>query len=315
MLRAPLARVQDCYTRATAANSQPRRTAAASTPSGESDSKSEERLGLELAPSDPFQKIVRNEGDEMSKAYSLLIVTAACLILALPAGARADGSYNGPGSSACGAGPFNGLYIGANIGYADADASQTTFGLEIDGDDSSFTGGAQLGYNRQCGNLLFGIETDINAVDLNSQAAYPGPVYTTSSIDWFGTLRGRLGYVHDDRLVVYVTGGLAYADLDHHLYDPTPPGGGPPFSQTDGGLETGWTVGGGIEWLRHANWSLRAEALYVDLGSQNHQYIISQTACGGFVCRSNTDWDDSFWVARLGLNYRFGPEPQAPPLK
>jgi outer membrane immunogenic protein len=116
--------------------------------------------------------------------------------------------------------------------------------------------------------------------------------------------------VYDDKLIVYATGGLAYANLDHNLFDPAPPFNLPPFSQTDGGVKAGWTVGGGIEWLRHANWSLRAEALYVDLGNQSHHYVL----CGA-PCTADTDWDDSFWVARLGLNYRFGPEPQAAPLK
>lgn len=243
----------------------------------------------------------------MAKGCSLLVAAVACLTLALPGGAKADDGY---GTSSCGNGAFNGLYIGANLGWGWADADQLTRGFKASGNDNGFTAGVQSGYNRQCGRLVFGIESDFNYVDIDTDSDYPppDPAYLTSSIDWLGTLRGRLGFVHDEKIMIYATAGLAYANIEHSRSDPSFS-----FSASDDDWETGWTVGGGIEWLRHANWSLRTEALYVDLGSTSHHYVVT-TGCGS-VCTSDTDWDDSFWVARLGLNYRFGPEPQAAPLK
>ena len=62
-------------------------------------------------------------------------------------------------------------------------------------------------------------------------------------------------------------------------------------------------IGGGVEFLRHERWLLRAEALYVDLGSEKQDYTI--TTCIG-VCTTSVDWKDSFWTARVGLSYKFG---------
>jgi outer membrane immunogenic protein len=242
----------------------------------------------------------------MNSGQPFLIAAALSLVLALPAGAKADGS-GGPGSSSCGSGSFNGLYIGANAGWGWAHADQLTNGFEASGNDNGFTAGVQSGYNLQCGRVVFGIESDFNYLDTDVNSSYPppDPSYLKSSIDWYGTLRARLGLVHDEKIMLYATGGLAYANVEHSRRDPTFS-----FSVSDDDRETGWTAGGGIEWLRHANWSLRAEALYVDLGNERHHYTVT-TGCGG-ICTSDTEWDDSFWVARLGLNYRFGPEPQAP---
>ena len=48
--------------------------------------------------------------------------------------------------------------------------------------------------------------------------------------DWFGTVRARAG-VAFDRVLIYATGGLAYTDDN-----------------------TGWVVGGGVEWALPVNW-------------------------------------------------------------
>jgi outer membrane immunogenic protein len=241
----------------------------------------------------------------MISRHRLLIAAALSLFLVLPNGARADDS--GYGASSCGNGAFNGLYIGANAGAGWGDADQLTKGFGASGNDSGFTAGVQSGYNLQCGKVVFGIESDFNYLGLDSDSDYPppDPAFLNSKIDWFGSVRGRLGFVHDEKYLIYATGGLAYANVEHSRFDPSFA-----FAASDDDRETGWTAGGGIEWLRYANWSLRAEALYVDLGTKSHHYVVT-AGCGG-ICTSDTDWDDAFWVGRLGLNYRFGPDPQAP---
>jgi outer membrane immunogenic protein len=110
--------------------------------------------------------------------------------------------------------------------------------------------------------------------------------------------------------LLYVTGGVAFADVSHRLSVPSVG-----FSQTDSDWTTGWTIGGGVEFLRHGNWLLRAEALYVDLGSDTHSYTITlPPPCGG-VCTDTVKYDDAFWVARVGLSYKFGVEERHRPLK
>lgn len=129
-------------------------------------------------------------------------------------------------------------------------------------------GGLQLGYNYQFNrNWLVGLETDFEWSGMkgsNSTSIFGG-FFTTSvdeHVNWFGTVRARLGYLPVDNLLAYVTGGFAYGQVEQtgSLFLPTglpvvnPPG----FSATCAGPATcfagsstdvagGWTVGGGLE--------------------------------------------------------------------
>src|SRR4051812_12723213 len=94
-------------------------------------------------------------------------------------------------------------------------------------DNSGFVGGGQIGYNYQIGQWVIGIEADLQFADLNKSntgdvvtlipavgnPGIPGFVGARNAnfggIDWFGTVRGRLGYAID-RLLVYGTGGFAF---------------------------------------------------------------------------------------------------------
>jgi outer membrane immunogenic protein len=215
----------------------------------------------------------------------------------------------GPAQANCGGGAFAGPYVGAAVGFGRYDAKQSSPGeiTNASGDDNGFVAGVLAGYNIQCTNTVFGIEADINYADFKADSSWPDPVFLTSSIDWFGTVRGRVGLVVRPDTMLYVTGGLAYADVSQHLTTPPPPVA---FSQTDSTFKTGWTIGGGVEFLRSERWSLRAEALYVDLGGNSRTYT---AACGG--CTATADWDDSFWVGRLGLTLKLGHEEKHVPLK
>jgi outer membrane immunogenic protein len=251
----------------------------------------------------------------MTRKLAVLIIASA---LTWGSGAASAGMKDDAAEAprACGAGPFGGAYIGAAIGYGRQDAEMTDklFGPSYDDNDSTVTGGLISGYNIQCGRVLIGIESDFDFFNTSAEASVD-TIRLTSSMDWFGTSRVRLGLVHNDDTLFYVTGGLAYADVDHTFND-THVGTIGPFSQSDNDREYGWTVGGGVEFLRGTNWTLRAEGLYVDLGSETHHYEISS---GYGVCTTSceavTEWEDNFWVARVGLTYKLGREPEAAPLK
>lgn len=214
----------------------------------------------------------------------------------------------------CGDGPFTGPYIGAALGYANHHGKVTDqiFGGRFSDRDASVTFGGYAGYNWQCDRILLGIETDFNYVD-TSPTSTVGTITLNSQMDWYGTLRARAGFVVHDSLLLYGTGGLAYANVDHTFSDPTPPGGAPPFSQSNSDTKVGWTLGAGAEFLHDCTWLLRAEAFYVDLGSETNTYSIP--ACVGVGCTAIAKWDDDFWVARLGVSYKFGPREEVVPLK
>jgi outer membrane immunogenic protein len=114
------------------------------------------------------------------------------------------------------------------------------------------------------------------------------------NVDWFSTLRGRVGYAAGPTLL-YFTGGFALADVDDTVV-----GNGPnSFSVSSDSIETGYTLGGDLEWAFAPNWSLKSEYLYVDLGDET---LTTPGSGGGtFTTRSETD----FHAVRAGLNYGF----------
>jgi outer membrane immunogenic protein len=170
---------------------------------------------------------------------------------------------------------WTGFYIGAQAGYewGSADHSFRQLGLPIPGvpsGDSSpegFIGGGHVGYNWQTGKFVLGIEADFEGgnVDGSFFAVHPVSTLTStgkSSLNWQGSVRGRLGYAID-RTLFYFTGGWAFADFDFRGGELPPACCG--YSET----LNGWTVGGGVE---HAltimpNVSVRAEYRYTDFGS------------------------------------------------
>jgi outer membrane immunogenic protein len=184
---------------------------------------------------------------------------------------------------------------------------------------TGFTGGIQGGYSWQFANVVIGGEGDFGVFDLSrsvsTSGAFPPTIFAgdtftlteSMSTDWLVTLRGRLGLVVAPQLLLYVTGGLALTELkfsssysDDAIGGPFP--GGTGFGSKSG-VRTGWTVGGGGEWLLPEGWSVKAEYLYVDFGSESIAVPVSNTT--DFTQTMTVDADLSANIARAGLNYRF----------
>jgi outer membrane immunogenic protein len=241
-----------------------------------------------------------------------------------------------PVATACCEAPFAGAYFGAALGYGQQRTEITnetvgafSEGVKFKDTDGGFAIGGYAGYNWQhcCHPFVFGVETDFNWLNTKPTAfdieAGPGGTETVSlqgRMDWFGTLRVRAGYVVHDNWLLYATGGLAYAQVDHKFNDDNvnassvAPGFGP-FSQSNKDTKAGWTVGGGAEFLHDTHWLLRAEALFVDLGSETHSYSPPALCAAQAECTATAKWDDQFWVARLGLAYKFDDTRAVVPLK
>jgi outer membrane immunogenic protein len=119
-----------------------------------------------------------------------------------------------------------------------------------------------------------------------------------AKIDWFGTLRGRLGYSFDRRILVYATGGLAYGHVSLSGTSSTAfLAATTPFSNAV--VNTGWTVGGGVEGFAWSpRWTWKVEYLYLDLGKLN-----SAVTAGLTTTRATTAFTDN--VVRAGLNFHF----------
>ncbi len=209
-------------------------------------------------------------------------------------------------AQSCGRGPFSGAYIGATLGAARLNADQLpAFETKITTNDWGTALGVLAGYNLQCGQLVLGAETDINYVGLETNATQTGSWYRTN-VDWFGSVRGRLGVTLRNDLMAYATAGWGYAQRSHRFEDNT----FGLFVDTSKNIANGFIYGGGIEMLHAGRHMLRFEALYVDLGKESRTYTIPA------VATTSADWKDSFFVARLGWSIKFGePERAHQPLK
>ena len=197
---------------------------------------------------------------------------------------------------------WTGCFIGANIGggwasknYNDPLAappgnilgSHTADGL---------IGGGQLGCDYQSGSWVFGVQGMADAADLKASHLAFGDFYATS-IPWFATATARVGYAVQQNLLIYVRGGAAWVrdretkiDLVTGLLE-----------GTADVTRSGWTVGGGAEYLFAPNWSVFAEYGYLNFGTRRVTYVTPDIPPAFFPL----DIRQSVQTVRVGVNYRF----------
>lgn len=235
---------------------------------------------------------------------------------------------------------------------------------------SGFIGGGQIGYNFQASqNFVIGAEADIQGSTIagssngngvgagaaswaglpattntppilplnvdavpgqSSQTSAIGTTHISGGVNWFGTARGRVGYLATPTLLLYGTAGLTYggvyANVRQSAFLTTttraaPAGNGvysgAPTSVTQsffgGGNKNqtniGWNAGGGLEWMFKDNWSFKAEAIYWNLGNLN---VVSATVSPAGATSSNVRVNYQGVIGRAGVNYHFNlPTPAA----
>ena len=221
---------------------------------------------------------------------------------------------------------WTGFYVGANVGGAWGNTNFATtpgptaaafngnpFSQSVS--NSGVIGGVQAGYNYQMNSIVIGIEADIQGSGLNGSSTLAptpgvivgGPIAGSSavasaSLNWFGTVRARLGFAVD-RTLIYATGGLIYGGVKASSVTTYTVAPAFTYAGNNSSTNAGWTVGGGVEYAFNSNWSGKLEGLYYNLGSvtytanplaANPPFTVGQKASltGGIV--------------RIGLNYKFG---------
>jgi high affinity Mn2+ porin len=195
---------------------------------------------------------------------------------------------------------WTGFYVGGHFGYGDASFGPGTNPIPLQGvflphSPTGLIGGFQAAYNRQFSNrLVLGVEADASfpsPIDIPRLA--PAPFNT--SIDYVGTLRGRVGYAFGPWMP-YLTGGFAWGHP--HVIVNDDAGG---LVTTLKGYQTGWTAGAGVEFAVSGNWSAKVEYDYIDLSRRTYDL-------GGFGL-PGVNVDPRIHLAKLGLNYRLGDTP------
>jgi outer membrane immunogenic protein len=225
------------------------------------------------------------------KKYLLSSVAALGLVAAGAASAADLPSRKGPVVAPIYAPIFTwtGFYVGANAGYAWGQIDSTNLGVIPQfKDPDGFVGGGQIGYNYQIGQWVVGLEADFQGADLKATTGALNGFSASNELNWFGTVRGRVGYAFD-RFLPYVTGGFAYGQVKNKITAPT-------FVYSDDNVQYGWTLGAGLEYAFTNNLSAKVEYLYVDLDKES-----LNVPGGTFTSKVET----KFSVVRAGLNYKF----------
>ncbi|HEY5829045.1 MAG TPA: outer membrane beta-barrel protein [Hyphomicrobiaceae bacterium] len=221
---------------------------------------------------------------------------------------------------------FHGLYFGANVGagyldhtWSDRDAwakneVDPALPSSVNGTENGWLGGIQGGFNWQKGCTLFGFEADWSWTNLEQTNIHtdgqPGlaldRLRVTRDVNSFGTLRTRTGVVVDS-LLLFATGGLAWAKMDSS-WAVTDFRGGSFVTETFGTSDTrwGWTAGVGTEWALAPNISIKSEALYLKFTDNDSAFNSAFAVQNGSPAIKRFDEQDAMWVARIGVNYRFG---------
>lgn len=232
---------------------------------------------------------------------------------------------------------WTGFYIGADLGGAIQSGDTTSNFVQNTAPptDSNMqgaalhgarpVGGAHAGYNRQfAGSWVAGVEGDwqwtgartslCRQTSVNSSdCADNGFGYATLDGETrsIGSLRGRLGYAID-RVLVYGTGGAAFADTHTSLGVNCPQGCGAnsiaiTASADSSKVRTGWVAGAGIETMLDSNWTVRAEYLHYGFGRQGDQFSLPTNNCfADGPCGLSWSRDLNIDVVRAGVSYRLG---------
>jgi outer membrane immunogenic protein len=280
---------------------------------------------------------------------------AVAALIGTPAFA-ADMAVKAPPPSPPSAPVYNwtGFYVGGNIGASFGRAKTDFNGTPLFGETlsgpvpftpgfagsdtaypSGFMGGGQIGYNWQYSPLIVvGLEADIqgaleretdnlspqNFFFQSSTAFGEGTAVTnyTTQIDWFGTVRLRIGYVWGNGEVMsYVTGGLAYGEVKingtntvsgEFEFGPVDSLGSVTRAFDHSHVNTGWTVGFGTEGkLLIPGWTYKIESLYMDLGTLDATSVTSASPAvlTGVMGQVTTHTHFTDAILRAGLNYQF----------
>ena len=205
---------------------------------------------------------------------------------------------------------WSGIYFGANIGAGaleDLVNLTTTTLIENAGTTNKVSpfgliGGPQAGVNFQFSRLVVGVEGTWSGSTNSGNYTIATPTAgiqeeSRSSVDWYATATGKIGYAAND-LLFYAKGGAAWLHVDYTQINLI--GGVFNASQLITDTRNGFTVGAGIEYALNENLSAKLEYDFLDFGTQNYNFSgVNGGASLPVSIKSETH------MLTAGLNYRF----------
>ncbi len=182
-------------------------------------------------------------------------------------------------------GVWTGFYVGAHLGLGFGSRFSNNLGYSLGG-ASGMLGGIQAGYDYQINRFVVGGVADLSYGGISRRYIAAGPIDVRASQNWSGSLRGRLGYLVQDNMLVYGTAGLAMGNVRAHENNPGI------VSQSRSLV--GWTAGIGGEYMFTRNISGLLEYRYTGLTRADYTNIVGAPRMG-FEGHQ----------IRTGVNYRF----------
>ncbi len=180
--------------------------------------------------------------------------------------------------------------------------------------------GGQLGYNWQVKSIVLGVETDLQWTDAKSASSValtnvgtgfvPFNGVASSTLDWFGTTRGRLGFLAMPNLLLYGTGGVAYGSVASS-WTANFPSTGQLVAGFDRSTRVGWVAGAGAEWKLNHNWIIGVEYLHMELQSKSFGATgFGSAGCTALDCNFNVSAGNfKTDTVRAKLSYEFAAAP------
>jgi len=233
------------------------------------------KLAIGLAFALTFLSVSLAQAQTVKKKKHVPPDTAAVTVVQAPKPASWTGPYIGLFGSYTASGKIT-------MGYNGTSGTDSNLG--------GFGGGIQAGYDTQLENAVIGAAVELNMSGAND--SYSGTVAGYSYSDSYTmpttwVARGRLGFLTSDNMLIYLTGGLAYGSRKASLTISNVN-----FNDTEN--QTGYLIGGGLEYRLTSNTSAFAEYRYYGFNSANYT-----------IATLPLSIQDNENEVRLGLNYRF----------
>jgi opacity protein-like surface antigen len=190
-------------------------------------------------------------------------------------------------------GPYAGLSAGSTWGHTHWPFQ----GATADPDYAGYLAGGQAGFNFQKGQLVWGIEGEVGTSNARGAKACPSQPLIFDCRDnvvALDSLTARFGYTWG-RALFYAKGGWAFGEVTAGTsLNIVTAGVIKPVSSTD--WESGWTIGGGVEFALTDRWSARAEYMHYEFTPA--AFTVAQNETANVKTAGDT--------VRIGVNYHFG---------
>jgi outer membrane immunogenic protein len=198
---------------------------------------------------------------------------------------------------------WTGFYVGGNVGgaWGSVDITDVNTGASASPNNSGFSGGGQIGFDYQMGQWVIGIRNIFDGTSISDGATLSSPLFSgtvNSKLSWFDALTGRVGYLVQPNLLLYGQGGAAWTS-----WNITANVNGVQVAEISGGNRTGWTVGGGVEWMFVPQWSAFLEYNYMGFGTRS---AAGQICLAGVACTTDAfSGKADLQTVLVGVNYKF----------